>query len=863
MDNIFKNGSVWLKADFHLHTNADNEFKYDGEENDFVKDYISQLKKNDVGIGVITNHNKFDKKEFLDLKNKAEKDNIWLIPGIEFSLKEGIHILVVFGKDWYQGHENNIQNFLGNAFYGISNCDSPPYPNSSFSLADTVEALDKIGHGYFIILAHPDTTNGLFHVLKGRTLEDFIAQEAFHNVIALQKSGNQDNYNRLTNIIKRQIACVEGTDNAKEGIPAIGKGRTTYLKVGAFNFEALKYALTDKDNRVRPKEKPEISNAYVKSIAFEGGLLDRTEINFSPELNNFIGIRGSGKSSILEILRYTLGISLGNQASDREYKNDLIEYVLKSGGKVIASVVNEHKEKYRIEKIYGQKENIYDSDGRRVDAPSVDTVFKKPVYFGQKDLSNKNIDFEAGLVKKLIGNKLETLLLKITQKIAEIENIITVFKKLENLDELKKDVNSGIKNAEYKLKVYKDKGVEDRLRRQSRFDSDVSKFKESLSSTINFKNEIGSLINDYAAFFNQTTFESEENKDIFLEADKLFKLLSTEFKKLNKIKSNTDKYVTAFNELFGKLNEKKESLKEEFAKIKREIDIPNLKPDDFLKLKRQIETSKLKLIEIKKSEKKKTEYHTSLNNKISELNKLWYEEYQILEKEVKRINKYDNSLSITVEYKKRKDKFSEKIQQIFKGSGIRGATYKTVEEAYKDFIEIYRDWDNLETKLNIRENLLAEFKKRFNDNLLDLITFRVEDRFTIKYNDKPLKEHSLGQRATALILFLLAQKETNVLIIDQPEDDLDNQTIYEDVIKAIKSLKGKMQFIFATHNANIPVLGDSEKIISCKDLKNKIDVHGGTIDNQKTQKQIVTIMEGGEEAFNRRKNIYEIWSIKK
>ena len=126
-----------------------------------------------------------------------------------------------------------------------------------------------------------------------------------------------------------------------------------------------------------------------------------------------------------------------------------------------------------------------------------------------------------------------------------------------------------------------------------------------------------------------------------------------------------------------------------------------------------------------------------------------------------------------------------------------------------------------------------------------------------------MKDHSLGQRATALILFLLAQKETDVLIIDQPEDDLDNQTIYEDVIKAIKSLKGKMQFIFATHNANIPVLGDSEKIISCKYSESKIEISDGTIDSHDTQKQIITIMEGGEEAFNRHKNIYELWGLRK
>ncbi len=860
--SVFKNGSVWLKADFHLHTKADKEFKYDGDENDFVKAYVNQLKSENIGLGVITNHNKFDKEEINKLRKQAAKNNIYLLPGIEFSLKEGIHILIVFNDKWYKGHENNIQDFLNSAFYGITNADIPPYPNSNFDLNETVDKLDQIGHDYFIVMAHVDADSGLFNVLSGRTLDAFAQNESFNRVLAVQKSGNRDKYNRLCSLANRQLACVEGSDNAEKGIDAIGKGRITYIKIGDFNFEAVKYALTDINDRIRSKEKPVTNNSYIKSISFEGGLLDRTEINFSPELNNFIGIRGSGKSSILEILRYTLGISLGNQASDREYKNSLIEHVLKSGGKVITTVVNEHRKEYRIEKIYGQKEDIY-ANGERIDAPSIDTVFKTPVYFGQKDLSNKNIDFEADLVKKLIGNRLENIKSKIAIKIAEIENVITASKKLDNIDELKKEINEAAEKAKYQIAVYKEKGVEGKLRQQSRFDSDISRFKESLSEISKFKNEIEALINDHAIFFNQTGFESEENKEIFIEADNLFRQLAIEFNKLNKIKSNTEQYEITFIELFNKLNEKKENLKEDFAKIKRKIDIPNLNPDDFLKLNRQIEISRLKLIEIEKSEKKKTEYNTSLNKKISELNKLWHEEYKILEKEVKRINEYEKSLSITVEYKGREDKFLNKLKENFKGSGIREATYNSIKSAYKDFIEIYRDMKNLNSNLNISENLLAEFKKRFEDNIFNLISFRVEDKFIINYNDKPLKDHSLGQRATALILFLLAQKETNVLIIDQPEDDLDNQTIYEDVIKAIKSLKGNMQFVFATHNANIPVLGDSEKILSCKYSESKIEVHDGTIDNYDTQKQIVTIMEGGEEAFNRRKNIYELWSIKK
>ena len=95
--------------------------------------------------------------------------------------------------------------------------------------------------------------------------------------------------------------------------------------------------------------------------------------------------------------------------------------------------------------------------------------------------------------------------------------------------------------------------------------------------------------------------------------------------------------------------------------------------------------------------------------------------------------------------------------------------------------------------------------------------------------------------------------------MDQPEDDLDNQTIYEDVVKLIRRLKPKTQFIFATHNANFPVLGDAEQIISCSYADNSVQVTSGSVDCPELQQEIIDIMEGGEEAFSQRKRRYEIW----
>ena len=858
--NIFINGSTWLRADFHLHTKADKAFVYLGLDNDFVKLYAEQIVAQNIGIGVITNHNKFDKGEFVALKNKTLANNVGLFPGVEFSLKEGIHILIVFDDKWYKEGNDKINDFLTSAFLGINNYDIPPYPNSKFDLGETVNALNEIGFDYFFILAHIDDTNGLFTVLKGRTLEAFIQDDSFQKVLAVQKSRNIENYNRLCSLANRKIACVEGTDNAEGGIEAIGKGRNTFIKIGAFNFEALKYSIID-DYRIVQKEKPETKNAFIKSIRFEGGLLNGKVLDLSPDLNNIIGIRGSGKSSILEILRYTLNIPVGKQVMDRDYKNSLIEFVLKSGGKVIVSIVNEHKEEYKIEKIYGQKEDIYDKDGNRKDV-TIDAIFKLPVYFGQKDLSNKDINFEADLINKLIGRRLVNIKERITSKKAEIINLVAEIKKLQNLKELKTETETDIKNAEHQLKLYKEKGVEEKLKQQSLFDSDITKITETNRTIDDFLQDLNELINNYSNYFSQKLSESPVNKELFEEANKILLLFNEEFVKFIQIKANSEKLHEQFKDLIKRLKEKQEGLKEEFAKIKREINIPTLNPDNFLKLNRQVETSKLKIKEIEKSEKKNEVLRKSLFDKLTDLNNLWLDEYRILEAEVKRINETESKLEIEVKFKDRRDNFLNELKQIFRGTGIRDRAYELIESTYKDFIEIFRNSKQLDDILN--EGHLAEFKKRFNENLSDLLTYQVHNKFIIKYDGKPLKDHSLGQRASALILFLLAQRENDILIIDQPEDDLDNQTIYEEVIKEIKKLKGSMQFIFATHNANIPVLGDSEKIIACKyNIDKEIELPSGTIDEHETQEQIVNIMEGGQEAFKRRKNIYSIWKIER
>lgn len=870
MQNLFQNGSVWLRADFHLHTIKDKEFQRIENPNDFVSLFVNKLAEEKIHIGVITNHNKFDREEYKSLRKNAIRENIWLLAGTELSVNDGangIHCLIVFDESkWLVNDEDYINQFLAAAFEGIRNRENEN-TRCKYSLDILLQKLDehrKQGRDSFMIFAHVEQNSGFFNELDGGRIEQLTKNELFKiSVLGLQKVRT---YSKID--IYRQWfggmlpAFVEGSDC--KSITQVGKScvqngekKRTYVKIGDFNFEALKYALIDKEHRVR-KDLFNQSNSYVKSICFIGGKLNGQTIHFAPALNTLIGIRGSGKSSVIEILRYALRIPLTNSSTDTSYKNDLVSYILGSGGKVVVTVVDKHNEEFRIEKIYGQKENIYRNATNEYCDCSIGAIFDSPIYFGQKDLSNKKDDFESDLLKRLVGSRLQEISKEIDNKKKEIANIIIEIQKISDIGSLKEDTEKAIKDAEQKLSYFKKQGIEDKLKLQTEFEHDSSILMQGRANLASYIQDITNVISKYEQFFSMQLSSSIGNAHIFEIANTAFGKAINAFGALKQHKTNNESILQEYDVAVQEMHKKKAEMEEDFARIKREINSDTLNPDTFLALTRFIETSKIKLQEIDKL----TGLQKTLKNKLLEglesLNELWLKEYNILNTEVEKINSSNGNLNIEIVFKGMKNSFSDKMKTTFRGTGIRDTTYQNIITEFTDFIEIYRDWEKMSRLIGT--NSISAFEEYFAANMADLLTFKVENRVNIKYKGKVLVKHSLGQRASALILFLLAQKDNDVLIIDQPEDDLDNQTIYDEVIKEILKLKGQMQFIFATHNANIPVLGDSEKVISCSfEDSSTINLNMGTIDTSSIQHSIVDVMEGGKDAFNKRKYIYNIW----
>ena len=140
----------------------------------------------------------------------------------------------------------------------------------------------------------------------------------------------------------------------------------------------------------------------------------------------------------------------------------------------------------------------------------------------------------------------------------------------------------------------------------------------------------------------------------------------------------------------------------------------------------------------------------------------------------------------------------------------------------------------------------------------DVPEIRMKDRPSEMTSCRPLSELSPGQRCSTILPILLLNG-TCPLIIDQPEDNLDSRLIREVVVKILASIKLKRQVILATHNPNLPVLGDVEQAVILRAVEeNKAELQEtGNLDNTKVVRLITEIMEGGREAFQHRQSIYQ------
>ncbi|MGL4990827.1 MAG: TrlF family AAA-like ATPase [Sarcina sp.] len=884
----------WWKIDFHTHTPASTCFK-----NKLVtaEEWINSAIDSGLDGVVVTDHNSVEwikrlREENLKINKKDKKRNLVIFPGVELCVGTSfIHVLIVFNPAL---SNEKIQEFLTRT--GIT---SEYYADTTMQVSE--DELSKLIKEYYndilVIPAHFNKNKGLCKELNQNGIREFAKKIRIDAIEVRDEDDEREYNNKVKNKIISPVALVVGSDNPGKAIgehSIIGFGDSyTCIKMSECSIEGMRQAFLDpetritcvlKNGKINSDNLNEVSQNYIAGMQIRKlKHVDNLNFRLSPSLNCIIGGRGSGKSTIVEMIRLAL-----NKYEEGVDKNTLIEntFIKDSEAQVFYNFGT--KNNFGVKVIAGERNGnkwqYEDSKGIITEYPDfpISIYSQKEIYNLVEDDNNpEKLDYSPLL--KIIDENIVSEKISIEEEARKYKkNISDLTQELEIIKNDIKDIpkiNAEIQLGLGKLEKFNSTGIIEKRDKLREVKEEYETIKINLE---NYKADIGEVIkhiNDGAEGckkkISQNTGEVNESYIMRLE------IIKNEMNSVLSLGSkNLDSLIKELNEseLARQLKEAKD-LYDESVKELEGIDIDNYKQiEDNINVQREKltileEKSVRKCIIIKDIEEKVNDY---LNSK----NKL-FEERECV---IKQINCTTSNIKIEIDafshgerwlYKLRKelgkanafnDNFDSLYKFIFSNNKVNMVNFKRwirfiLLTNSGDIREVLGD----EVKLDSRFESLWKDKYK-TGSLSTLISIIPEDRVRIKIVNNnvetSINEGSPGQKSAAILAFILSQG-TAPLIIDQPEDDLDNSLIIDLIVENIRKIKANRQVIIVTHNPNIPVLGDAEGIIMLdRNADGKVSFKNGKatgcIEEKTIKNGICDIMEGGIEAFKKRESKYKV-----
>ncbi len=890
-------GAEWIRVDFHLHSPCVKSFSLpsgidlssDEDREKLIREYVKRLKEAEIKIAAITDYNGIREKWFIPIKEEAEKEGIKVFPGVELSLREGkygIHVLLIFDDEINISEVNDFLKFLDkekrNLIDGRKHIDI----NAEERLERLIEKIRE-HYNSLVIIPHPNEGDS-----KG-LLNSFSPKDAVSYLKSIKPDGIE--YLSETSIKKlkdaglseeffSRIAMLENSD--PKSLDEIGKKnrngklRATYLKLSDFTLDAIRLALHDPQVRVKVYEKPKMNYDRITKVKINGTtFLNNIEISLNPELNTLIGGRGVGKSAILESIRYCLNLPV---YQDEDARRKFVYDVVGSGGEIeveIERYYGDKKIRYLFRRTIGKEPEIIALESSQRISLDVHQLFdgKSPVLIGQKELYHVAGDrkFQLSLIDDLIGEEVKKKQKELNETIKKLnenaEQIIRLKEKLAKKDEYEQE----LKNIEDEIKIFEKLKVMDKLRRwaeiidnEQRLNKAGEVLKETVKQSKIALEEGKDFIDGQIAYLKKGKTEGKEILD--KAVDVLFQFNDFIEKALKALKTKAMEAISEYEKVKMIWDTYKKKVEKEVNEVRKKLGKERLKPERLeILISRRTNLQAL----IKELEKIEKELNGKLDERKrikEEVKKKRHELFRIRQKEVQKVNDLlKERARLRIEFEKEMKGFEKELKNLISGSGIRGSLIENIikrKDLAIDGMMLSEYIDEGEEKLKKEFGFTDAMAKKFVEHFSNdrkrfkLETLFPEDRIIIELkvneNYRPIEDLSVGQKATALLLLLFAY-ENRILIFDQPEEDLDNRFIYEDVVKILREFKGKRQIIVATHNANIPVIGDSELILVLEARKDKcMIINRGSVDKASIKQDIKHIMEGGEEAFRLRAEKY-------
>lgn len=697
----------------------------------------------------------------------------------------------------------------------------------------------------------------------------------------------------------------------KHGLYGIGS-QYTYIKMNEQpTLESVKQAMLFPDYRIRTcyencDDINRLPEFWIKRIVIKNAEIigkKPLEVEFSPQLSTIIGGRGSGKSTIVRFLTGIFGrdkLSHLDELYDEFNKfysvrdNKSKKGVLKSSTEVEVEVFK-NQNKYKIIAKKFKKNGDSDIQIMKIDETTGQEYLMKDILVNDwfnTDIYNQKQIYTLAKNQNSLRDTIDSLIKemndykeKAKQYHLDYKSQYAKIKGIESNTNMKRKINVELRDIEEKINIYRKSGISEVLEKYENFNKQY--FVLLKNNTI-LENKISCLenfINDFnkeeisLECILQKEYDEELNNLINNKKEKFKEILSVLNKTHNDLIEMKEQYIIDIknSNWYRNFTVVKSEYSSTLDKFKNEgINISDINSLLEAQTKKQKELEKLiKLEDSLNAEKEKLddikEKYIDMRNQISQKRQNYINEL-LKEKNIRiNINRYRDKSNFISEFRRiiqRETGFEEDIENIV-NKCLNGDIQKNIKLLIDD-IENLRTVDNEKVTtmtFEFKGKLKSVIRGLDDEQIAMFKLFLPEDDVEVLYkpNNKSnyikLENASAGQMTSAILTFVLADGVIP-LILDQPEDDLDNHLISDLLVERLKECKSKRQIIVVTHNANIPVNGDAELTITMNSQSRKVELCKiGTIENEEIKQEICDVMEGGKDAFLMRANRYSLRNL--
>jgi len=688
--------------------------------------------------------------------------------------------------------------------------------------------------------------------------------------------------------------CVHGSDaHSKEmvGHPCIHRGtpghscidqpqecelRYCWIKADT-TFEGLKQIKFEPGDRVHigPVDPEPMKNIHSlslvtipESVVNADLSMAGLELHLNPNLVTVVGGKGCGKTALLDLIANCFEDRCYRRGSNTEDKNSFVQRIEKDCPDLVVSL-----------------------DFLGVNTEPFTKTLVDQSFFGQVKLTY----LPQGKIEEYSGDR-QALDRKILQIVFENDDVINRgFKQIfdqagEDIDGLKKDIipmNRAILDLEEESKdsIFKST-QEDRMREEGELRNHEARLKSltdamdetATTRTVQLKTEENQHRDMHSRLSMLGRDLSSLREDLVQFQDSMNKRLDEMNKRLSTLLSDATipaiqfiAQLEAVDEAVKKVSYNENQVQQQIQAIEEELV--------------QLEDTQQAQAEILRQINAKKQAIEQLDQKIQDLNT---KRNEIKSLEDKRLQVFTDMLH---KYVERRQQYAEVIETFSTGktdimggidfeSNIHfnragfisfGAEILHLKKYSEE--EIAKLADTLQKAISEEtDDQLAETAKVFAEQIRkcgsyltskrtnhDLYTWGFSDYFSVStrifFNNIPMDSLSIGQKGTVLLKLFLAEGDYP-LVVDMPEENLDNKFIYSELVTALRQAKKMRQLIVATNNANIVVNTDAEQIVIAKFDKGVINYVPGTLEDTEMREELTAILEGGEEAFRNRERKY-------